>query len=320
MTRFKLHIFTVMLFFFFNDPATTDIYTLSLHDALPISPLRSGWSGRTSPPPRAWFDGSARRPPPIPRRAGSCDGRTPTARAWPAGSWSWSRTDGWSSPTAGRTAGWACRPRAPPWRSTSSKRTARPSCALTIRLLGPPAIERDSGPAPPPRGRKAWALLAYLLLADRPPGRRHLAELLFSDADDPLGALQWTLAELRRALGAPGLLGGDPVATTLGPGLDVDLHAVTVEPADPAPLLELGGDLLEGISIAASPAFESWLVVERHWLAAAVEARLREAALSLLASGRAEAAVAYAARVVARNPLGEGNHELLVRSLAAAGD
>src|SRR5690554_7623289 len=25
------------LFFFFNDPATTEIYTLSLHDALPIS-------------------------------------------------------------------------------------------------------------------------------------------------------------------------------------------------------------------------------------------------------------------------------------------
>src|SRR5436305_12570185 len=25
-------------FFFFNDPATTEIYTLSLHDALPISP------------------------------------------------------------------------------------------------------------------------------------------------------------------------------------------------------------------------------------------------------------------------------------------
>src|SRR5579875_4169310 len=26
-------------FFFFNDPATTEIYTLSLHDALPISPI-----------------------------------------------------------------------------------------------------------------------------------------------------------------------------------------------------------------------------------------------------------------------------------------
>src|SRR5256886_11060530 len=29
----------VFAFFFFNDTATTEIYTLSLHDALPISPL-----------------------------------------------------------------------------------------------------------------------------------------------------------------------------------------------------------------------------------------------------------------------------------------
>src|SRR2546422_9823930 len=28
------------IFFFFNDTATTEIYTLSLHDALPISPRR----------------------------------------------------------------------------------------------------------------------------------------------------------------------------------------------------------------------------------------------------------------------------------------
>src|SRR2546428_9067608 len=30
-------------FFFFNDTATTEIYTLSLHDALPICWRRSGW-------------------------------------------------------------------------------------------------------------------------------------------------------------------------------------------------------------------------------------------------------------------------------------
>src|SRR2546430_17743333 len=36
-----LHINFVFFFFFFNDTATTEIYTLSLHDALPIStPLR----------------------------------------------------------------------------------------------------------------------------------------------------------------------------------------------------------------------------------------------------------------------------------------
>src|SRR3712207_7945835 len=33
------HICLCLLFFFFNDTATTEIYTLSLHDALPISAI-----------------------------------------------------------------------------------------------------------------------------------------------------------------------------------------------------------------------------------------------------------------------------------------
>src|SRR5215813_15600207 len=43
-------------FFFFNDPAPTEIYTLSLHDALPISASSARWSapsptrGTRSPP------------------------------------------------------------------------------------------------------------------------------------------------------------------------------------------------------------------------------------------------------------------------------
>src|SRR2546422_10765528 len=39
-----------MFFFFFNDTATTEIYTLSLHDALPISPgsLRRVWQDRSA--------------------------------------------------------------------------------------------------------------------------------------------------------------------------------------------------------------------------------------------------------------------------------
>src|SRR2546427_3386676 len=42
---------SVFLFFFFNDTATTEIYTLSLHDALPIclpAPFASPASGPTS--------------------------------------------------------------------------------------------------------------------------------------------------------------------------------------------------------------------------------------------------------------------------------
>src|SRR5438874_6834287 len=37
-----------IFFFFFNDTATTEIYTLSLHDALPISP-RAGTAPRVCP-------------------------------------------------------------------------------------------------------------------------------------------------------------------------------------------------------------------------------------------------------------------------------
>src|SRR2546430_7456297 len=39
------------VFFFFNDTATTEIYTLSLHDALPISKARSRWPSRKTSPP-----------------------------------------------------------------------------------------------------------------------------------------------------------------------------------------------------------------------------------------------------------------------------
>src|SRR6266511_3101886 len=40
------------LFFFFNDTATTEIYTLSLHDALPISCPRAPAAARPGTPPR----------------------------------------------------------------------------------------------------------------------------------------------------------------------------------------------------------------------------------------------------------------------------
>src|SRR5574342_1358726 len=43
-----------VLFFFFNDTATTEIYTLSLHDALPIS----GGGGARSRGRRARFPGA----------------------------------------------------------------------------------------------------------------------------------------------------------------------------------------------------------------------------------------------------------------------
>ncbi len=179
-----------------------------------------------------------------------------------------------------------------------------------IRLLGPPVIEK---PGRQPRGKKAWGLLGYVLLAERPPSRRRLAELFFADAEDPLGALRWTLAELRRAIGVPEVLTGDPVSAGL------DATTVDVLQLDDL-LLMSSGELLEGVELESCPEFESWLLVERRRVAGAIEARLRQHAIALLATGQAADAIPFAAKAVAAHPLEQGNHELLVRSLAQSGD
>src|SRR5437764_10427285 len=55
------------IFFFFNDPATTEIYTLSLHDALPICTACARRRGRRGPagplrvPPRTCRDRKSTR-------------------------------------------------------------------------------------------------------------------------------------------------------------------------------------------------------------------------------------------------------------------
>src|SRR6266496_4488518 len=57
-------LFVFFFFFFFNDTATTEIYTLSLHDALPISARRRARPGWRPLPPQGAPCVPARRQPP----------------------------------------------------------------------------------------------------------------------------------------------------------------------------------------------------------------------------------------------------------------
>jgi DNA-binding SARP family transcriptional activator len=189
--------------------------------------------------------------------------------------------------------------------------------ALAIRLLGRPEIERDGAIVPPPRGHKAWAVLAYLVLAERPVPRAQLAGLIFGDAGDPLGALRWTLAQLRRALGAPDTLRGDPLVHGLPAGTVVDVQALAA--GDPDPALARG-ELLEGIDPESGAVFEAWLLVERRRLGGLCEGVLRDAALGALAGGAPLEGAALVSRALALNAFDESAHELLVRCLARSGD
>jgi DNA-binding SARP family transcriptional activator len=194
------------------------------------------------------------------------------------------------------------------------------SMSLAIHLLGTPRIERDGQTVVAPRGRKCWALLAYLLLCDARCSREHLAHLLFADADDSLGALRWNLSELRRALG-PTLLRGEQPALELPAASYVDVRVLRRGAwFEAVQLPALDRQLLEGMNFADSPAFEVWLASERRHLQATGEAVLREATLARMAAGAAREAADLAARLVARNPLDESYQALLVRSLAMAGD
>jgi DNA-binding SARP family transcriptional activator len=192
--------------------------------------------------------------------------------------------------------------------------------ARTIRLLGRPSIEIDGRPVRGPRGRKSWAILAFLILAERPPSRQRVAALLFDTADDPLGALRWSLAEIRRALGDKDIVNGDPLELRLPEGTVVDIDALTHAADSQGRAADPFGELLEGMSFPGCDAFESWLLVERRRQGAAVEAFLREAGLAKLASGHPREAARIGSNLVALNPLDEGHHVLLVRSLAAAGE
>ena len=193
--------------------------------------------------------------------------------------------------------------------------------SLTIQLLGSPQVFRDGAPVTRPRGHKPWAVLTYLSLAENGPTREVVAGMLFADADDPLGALRWTLSEIRRVLGSPDSARGDPVDLALPEGTTVDVDVLMRGSWQEALHLPgLGHRLLEGVNPTAGAAFELWLDNQQRHVATAAQGILHEAALATLAQGDAAAALDLASRLVELDPLDENTQALYVRCLARTGD
>lgn len=190
---------------------------------------------------------------------------------------------------------------------------------LRIALLGVPNSRDSGGAERSPRGRRTWALLAYVLLADRPPSRTALAEVFHPEANDPLGALRWTLADLRKLVADTGTsVDGDPVSIEPGPGIEVDVLDLVALATSSGPL---PGLLLERLAFRDAPRLESWLDLERHRLKAEIASVTREAAVTALAAGDDTAeAVRLAERLADIEPLDERHHALLIRALVAHGD
>ena len=192
--------------------------------------------------------------------------------------------------------------------------------SLSVHLLAKPWLERDGERRRRhAAGRRGGFSPTSTLSRVREPSREHLAELLFAEADDPLGAVRWNLAELRRRLGGETLAQGS-TRLALPPDAFVDVDALLRgSPQEAVELPGLGRELLDGMDFGTLPGFDSWLLNERRRLLGAAEGALHDAALDLLAAGEPPRAVPLATRLVELNALDENFQELLIRSYAESG-
>lgn len=192
--------------------------------------------------------------------------------------------------------------------------------ALRVRLLGRPSLEHD-GASRRLEGHKTWALLTYLLLEPRAPTRRELADLLGSEADDPLGAVRWSLSQVRKAINPPAEIAerdgrikidAEVLVVDAGELLRGEWNEVSIDDL-------VRGELLEGMSFDDAPAFDTWLQMQRARVATAAADALRWAA-TLLAHREPDRALALAERALRTEPFDDGLHELVVEIHTARGD
>jgi len=200
---------------------------------------------------------------------------------------------------------------------------------LSLGLLGPFVVTRDGQPIALPQSQKTRALLAYLAVTRRPHLRERLCGMFWDVADDPRGALRWSLSKLR-ALDdedTPRIRADrDTVAFELA-GARVDALEVREAAAGglDRPNLErlrelvamFRGPFLEGLELRDFHDFEAWRVAEREELRQLHRRLLRELVSRLEATP--EEALVPARELVRLAPDDGASRAALIRLLAAAG-
>lgn len=197
---------------------------------------------------------------------------------------------------------------------------------LKLFLLGPPRVEIDGAPVDLQR-RKAVALLAYLALTTQPHSRDALATLFWPDLDQQRGRayLRRDLAVLNNSL--PGnwfIADREIIELRSDPAFWLDVahfrgllaacrshdHSPEAVCADCLPLLAQAAELytndfLAGFTLPDSAGFDDWQFFQSEGLRQELAWLLERLVRGLSAHDQAGAAVAYARRWVALDPLHE---------------
>ena len=202
---------------------------------------------------------------------------------------------------------------------------------VDILVLGELVVRRGTDALVLPPSRKTRALLAYLALTGRSHRREQLCELFWDVADDPRGALRWSLSRLRALLdqrGAARVSTERDVVWLDSSGFRIDLielrRALAGCPAAEMPSGELQrlaaafrGEPLEGLDLPDFDAYQAWCVGQRE------EARSMHAAVLAALVERLrdmpQLAVDHARRRVQIDPHDAGARAALIRVLEALG-
>ena len=210
---------------------------------------------------------------------------------------------------------------------------------LRMFLLGPPRLERDGVPLQFDT-RKIMALAAYVAMAG-PVSRDALMAMLWPELEPSRaqGVLRRNLSLLKKALDGEWLLidrqeiGADPEADFW---LDVSRfrqliqagisHGHATEEFCPQCLTEVEeavalyrGDLMEGLTLRDSVAFDDWQFFEAETLRQEMAAALDRLVRGHLALGSPQAALPHARRRLALDPLHEPAHRQLMALYAQIG-
>ena len=180
-----------------------------------------------------------------------------------------------------------------------------------------------------PRSKKCRALLGYLAFSAQPQRRERLCNLFWDVADDPRGALRWTLSRLRAALPAGcDVLQADRESVQFLPaGVRVDAldlsslarGAFAEQSAETLTRVAglYRGEFLEGLELPDFLDFTAWCVAQRE--------ALRRAQVDLLTSlvqrfsREPKSALPWARQLVQTEPFSVQAHQLLLGHLMAAG-
>ncbi len=201
---------------------------------------------------------------------------------------------------------------------------------LTMRLLGSPEITVNQRSLSF-RTRKALALLIYLVIERGMHSREALMALLWPEISAPKAAvtLRVTLSRLRQALQPAGdvlIAVGGKIGFDFSCPFDLDLAwlSAAVLPETPTDsltnILDIDrGEFLAGFSLPDSPEFDNWAAIQREACQRQVETVYDRLSQHLLSTHDSAAAVAAAARWVARAPLSEQAYRRLMAAQALNG-